>query len=85
MTTNRKHGDYTRLVQAHRDQENAEVMEEQNIAIIDYKTDKPSRTKKAKVRSSREWHNVQEGLKYQAEVERQRAMAEVYRNMLSLR
>jgi hypothetical protein len=77
-----KRGYNTRITQTRRGDEKAQVIEEQNIVIIDYTTNHPSPKKNSNVQSSREWHNLQEGLRYQVEVERQKAIAHGYNAML---
>jgi hypothetical protein len=56
-----------------RSRENAKVIEEQNIAIIDYSVDQATPIcQAAYAKSSRGWFNLYEGLKYQIETERKR-------------
>lgn len=59
--------------------EKDQVLEEKNVAIIDYSVDKPIPQKNITIQPPNEWYNIREGLKYQNEAERQRATAEVYR------
>jgi hypothetical protein len=54
-------------------QENAKLVEEQNIAIIDYSVNQPTHVSQAAhAKSSRGWFSLYESLKYQVEIERKR-------------
>jgi hypothetical protein len=55
-----------------KNRENAKVIEEQNIAIIDYSVDQATPSQAAYAKSSRGWFNLYESLKYQIETERKR-------------
>ncbi len=55
------------------------VREEQDAIIIDYRVEKPAAPRAPEVPSSHDWANLQEGLKFQVEAERQRAQALTYR------
>jgi hypothetical protein len=54
-------------------------LEEKNVAIIDYSVDKPALQRKGN--EGHEWYDIREGLRYQNEAERQRAIADVYRRL----
>jgi len=54
-------------------QENAKLVEEQNIAIIDYSVEQATpRSPPLYAKFIRGWFNLHEGLKYQIETERKR-------------
>ena len=55
------------------------VREEQDAIIIDYRVEQPKAPNAPVVPSSHDWANLQEGLKFQVEAERQRAIALAYR------
>ena len=56
-----------------RNQQNAKVIEEQNITIIDYYVNQATPLSQAtEAKSSRGWFNLYERLKYQIETERKR-------------
>ena len=54
-------------------------LEEKYSIVIDYSVEKQKLRDAQKTHASREWHNLQEGLKHQNEVERKRGIVEAYR------
>ena len=54
-------------------------LEEKYAVVIDYNVDKQASPNNQKTHTSNEWNNLQEGLKYQNEVERKRGIVEAYR------
>jgi hypothetical protein len=59
--------------------ETNQSLEEKYSIVIDYSVEKQKLRDAQKTHASREWHNLQEGLNYQNEVERKRGIVEAYR------
>lgn len=55
------------------------VREEQDAIIIDYRVEQPKAPSIPVAPSPHDWANLQEGIKFQVEAERQRAIALAYR------
>jgi hypothetical protein len=53
--------------------------EEKFFVVIDYKVGHQAAPKGQKAQPSRDWYNLQEGLRYQNEVERNKGIAQAYR------
>ncbi len=61
------------------DQERQPAKEERNPIIVDYRVGQPVAPSGPEIHSSHDWANLQEGLRFQIEAERKRAMAEAYK------
>jgi hypothetical protein len=53
--------------------------EEKFFVVIDYKVGQQATPKGQEAQPARDWYNLQEGLRYQNEVERNKGIAQAYR------
>ena len=75
----RKKGRIGRISQFPHNSKTTQSLEEKYLVVIDYRVEKQAQPNTQKTHTSREWHNLQEGLNYQNEVERKRGIVEAYR------